>query len=128
MSSSPSGTTRSAAKSHTATAGAVGSVPETEAGFLEAVIALARLRGWKCFHPRPARTAAGWRTALQGDAGWPDLVLCRPPRLIIAELKTERGRVTPEQDTWLQALALVPDVHVFVFRPHDWPAIEAILQ
>jgi hypothetical protein len=91
------------------------------------VIELARLHHWKVFHQRPARTAHGWRTAVQGDAGLPDLLLLRPPRLIIAELKSALGRVTPDQEAWLQAFALVPDVHVYVWRPADWPAIEAIL-
>ena len=60
----------------------------TEREFQRAVVELARLMGWRVHHTRPALTRAGeWRTPIQGDAGFPDLVLCRPPRLILAELK-----------------------------------------
>jgi hypothetical protein len=52
----------------------------TEAEFLAQVLQLAKLCGWLTAHFRPAKTAHGWRTAVQGDgAGWPDLVLLRGP-------------------------------------------------
>ena len=64
----------------------------TEREFQRAVVELARLMGWRVHHTRPALTRAGeWRTPIQGDAGFPDLVLCRPPRLILAELKRNAG-------------------------------------
>jgi hypothetical protein len=45
----------------------------SEAAFTDAVIELARLGGWRVAHFRPARTASGWRTPVQGDgAGFPD--------------------------------------------------------
>jgi len=60
----------------------------TEREFQQAVVQLARLMGWRVHHTRPALTQRGrWLTPIQGDAGFPDLVLCRPPRLILAELK-----------------------------------------
>jgi hypothetical protein len=49
--------------------------PITEAAFLRQVLDLAKLRGWRTAHFRPAQTSRGWRTAVQGDgAGFPDLV------------------------------------------------------
>jgi len=51
-----------------------------------------------------------WRTAVQGDVGFPDLVLVRAPRgevgarLIFAELKAEKGKESPEQTDWLDEL------------------------
>jgi hypothetical protein len=60
----------------------------TERDFQRAVVELARLMGWRVHHTRPALTQRGrWLTPIQGDAGFPDLVLCRPPRLVLAELK-----------------------------------------
>lgn len=76
----------------------------TEADFTSAVIALAQYRQWQVTHFRPAWSERGWRTALQGDAGFPDLVLARNGVVIIAELKTEKGRVTQVQAAWASAL------------------------
>jgi hypothetical protein len=103
----------------TCSVGRAGKRPETEAGFLQAVRQLARLYNWREYHTYDAR---------HSSKGFPDLCLCRPPRLIFAELKSARGRVTPEQDAWLQDLARVPGVAVFIWRPSDWPAIDAILK
>lgn len=106
---------------------------QTEAEFQAAVIALAQLCNWRVAHFRPARTAdGGWRTAVSADgAGFPDLVLVRGQQLIFAELKTERGKLGPEQAIWLDALLGVAGATRFVmaalWRPSDWPAIEKIL-
>lgn len=101
--------------------------PETEQGFLRAVVALARLRGWRVFHQRPARTAHGWRSAVQGDGrGFPDLILLRGNVIHAWELKTGRGKPTAEQEDWLQAFRDA-GVDAKIVRPQDWPAIEAAL-
>src|SRR5437763_860370 len=69
-------------------------LPVTEAAFTRQVIALARLRGWRAAHFRPGRTARGWRTPVQGEGvGFLDLVLVRG-RVVWAELKSARGRLT----------------------------------
>jgi hypothetical protein len=99
-----------------------------EAGFLASVIDLAHICGWTVAHFRAARTEHGWRTPVQADgAGWPDLVLVRPPELIVAELKSVAGRVQPHQKRWI-AMLRACGVEVTVWRPSDWPAIEARLQ
>lgn len=96
-----------------------GMIPKvSENDFTDGVIALAKLRKWRVAHFRPGRTAKGWRTPVQGHKGFPDLVLVRPPRLIIAELKTATGRVEPEQQTWLDALA-DSITEVYLWRPAD---------
>lgn len=91
----------------------------TEREFTAQCLALAHLYGWLTMHERPARRLDGtWRTPAQGDgAGWPDLVLCRPPRLIFAELKAEHGKIAPLQQRWLDALRAVPGCEVYVWRP-----------
>lgn len=99
----------------------------TEAEWTAQVIALARLTGWRVVHFRPARTARGWRTPVQGDGkGWPDLVLLRGQRLIAAELKTDTGRATAEQLAWLDAFALV-GAETYLWRPCDWEAVQQVL-
>lgn len=101
--------------------------PYTEAAFLRDVLALATLRGWRVSHQRPGRTAKGWRTAIQGHAGFPDLLLVRNGVLLVAELKTDRGRVSVAQAEWLNAFhaAGIPGG---IWRPRDWPLIEKALE
>ena len=90
--------------------------PETERAFQARVVALFDLLGWRVFHVHDSR---------RSPAGFPDLVLCRPGRLVFAELKAARGRVTPEQEAWLLALREAGQ-RAYLWRPADWPEIEAV--
>lgn len=64
----------------------------TEDAFMSQLIGVARLCGWKVAHFRPARTKGGWRTPVAADGqGFPDLLLARE-RIVVAELKAEKGR------------------------------------
>ena len=101
--------------------------PLTEAAFLEQVLALARLCGWRCYHQRPARTRHGWRTAVQGDAGFPDLVLVRDGVILFWELKVGNNRLSPQQSAWLAALRAC-GLAACVLRPGDWGRIEKTLR
>lgn len=98
-----------------------------EAGLQRAVIDLAKLTGWLVHHTRPAQTKRGWRTPIQGDVGFPDLVLVKGHRVLFVELKSKRGRVTPDQEAWIMALALA-GANIHVWRPVDWPVIERTLK
>lgn len=98
-----------------------------EKDFQASVLELARLRGWRRHAERPARSEKGWSTAIQGDPGWPDLVLVRPPRLVIVELKTATGRLAPEQEHWLMLLRQCPGVEIYLWRPGDFGEIEELL-
>lgn len=107
----------------------------TETDFLNQVVELAKLCGWKVHHARPAWTVKGYRTPIQGDAGFPDLVLCRPPYIILAELKSETGTLSPAQREWIAALELCkgasvyePNVGIRVWRPSQWEEIVATLR
>lgn len=97
----------------------------TEAEFQSAVIEVARLRGWLVMHQRPAQIRPGrWATAIQGDAGFPDLVLARPRvgELVFAELKREKGRVSVMQRVWLRTLAAT-GAEAYLWYPSDMPEI-----
>ena len=95
--------------------------PADEAAFQAVVVEIARLAGWRVAHFRAARTEKGWRTPVAADgAGWPDLVLVRPPRIVFAELKSERGKLSARQADWIGALRLLPAAEVYVWRPDDW--------
>lgn len=114
----------------------------SEAAFQETIIEAARLYGWLVMHTRPTRTGRydekgrpTYATAIQGDAGFPDLVLARGDRIIFAELKAGRRTTTPEQDVWLAVLGEAADrtggrVVVRVWRAgddDDWADIVELL-
>jgi hypothetical protein len=103
----------------------------TESQFLGFVTDLAKWCGWLVFHPTPALTPGGqWRTHYTGHAGFPDLVLVhrdRWPHVIFAELKTERGRVTPGQRQWLNTLDDA-GAYAVVWRPQDSDTITDLLR
>jgi hypothetical protein len=109
-------------------------VPLTEEAWQNQVIDLARLFGWHVHHTRPARTARGWATPIQGHKGFPDLVLARAGRVIFAELKTDTGRLRPEQQEWQQELTAYgsedadPTHEVYVWRPADRRRVEETLR
>lgn len=94
----------------------------TPAEFTTQVIQLARAYRWKVCHFRPAKTGRGWRTAIQGDPGCPDIIAAKRGVVIGAELKVGRGRATPAQIEWLAAWGL----RGYLWYPRDWDQIEAV--
>lgn len=70
---------------------------ELEEDFTTWLVDAAMRLGWRVCHVRPARTARGYRTPIQGHKGLPDVVLARAGVVVLAELKTETGRTTPDQ-------------------------------
>jgi hypothetical protein len=95
----------------------------TEADFQQRVMDTAKLNGWMCVHYRPAWVGGRMVTALQGDKGAPDLILARGGVLLLAELKSETGRLSMDQQRWLAALG----GYGRCWRPADWPAVLAEL-
>jgi hypothetical protein len=105
-----------------------GGVSVSECDFQAAVIEAAQLLRWRVAHFRAARIAQGWRTPVQADgAGFPDLIAVRGTRLIAAELKSERGKLRPEQANWLEALQAA-GAEARIWRPADRAAIEERLR
>jgi hypothetical protein len=92
--------------------------PATEAEFQKQVIQLAQLFRWEAYHP--------W-LSVHSTRGWPDLALVRPPRLLLAELKSEKGEVSAAQQRWLDLLGQCTGVEVAVWRPSQWEEIQKIL-
>jgi hypothetical protein len=110
---------------------------------------LAHMLGWETIAFRPLFTKAGFRTPGSGSMakGWPDMTLVRAKdrRLIFAELKSDVGKTSPDQDRVLEVLrsleglwrdpVLLPtsayssmQVQVFVWRPEDFDRIQAVLR
>jgi hypothetical protein len=73
------------------------------------VVNLAGYGNWIHYHTYDSR---------RSNPGFPDLVLVRPPELIVAELKAERGKLSDAQKYWLEALEQC-GVEVYVWRPTD---------
>jgi len=95
-----------------------------EAQFKNAVIEVAQRYGWFVHHDLPAMNRRGkWATHIQGDSGFPDLVLVNPKGvLVFAELKTDIGVVRKTQDAWLDRLEQSGAI-VQVWRPNQLPVI-----
>ena len=92
----------------------------SEDDLLSCVIDLAQRLNWRVINFRPAQTAKGWRTAVQGDGkGYPDLTLLRGSRGMAVELKSARGQVSREQAAWLGAF-LAAGWETHIWRPADW--------
>ncbi len=97
----------------------------TEKQWQAIVVRLATMLGWRCYHTHNSR---------RSDPGWPDLALClpgvgkRPGRLILAELKTDRGKLRPAQRGWLEILGTVPGVETHIWRPGDLDEVARILR
>lgn len=101
----------------------------TEAQLSDSIAYVAKLYGWTVAHFRPARTAASWATAVAYDGkGFPDLVLVHPLRklVVFAELKSDTGKLAPEQIRWADDLVLAGAEH-HVWRPVNWPTILDLL-
>lgn len=70
--------------------------------------------GWLWAHIKDARR--------QAATGLPDIVAVKGRRLLFAELKTMAGRVTPEQQAWLDRVREA-GAEAFVWRPDQWDSI-----
>ena len=83
----------------------------SESEFQAAVCSLARGLGCKVFHPVNVK---------RSEPGMPDLTIVGDRGFLMRELKTQTGRIRPEQDEWITKLAKA-GVDVDVWRPSDWP-------
>ena len=102
----------------------------SEEDWQQTVIDLAHIYGWRIAHFRKARLKnGGWRTPVSGDGkGFPDNILARTPRVIIAELKSEDGVIEIEQQKWLTLFMHCPGVEVYVWKPSDYEGVKKILK
>ena len=76
--------------------------------------------GWLFYHTKDSR---------RSDGGFPDCVMLRSPRLVIAELKRENGQLTDGQKAWLKAFEETGG-ETYEWRPSDWYSgvIEEVLR
>ena len=95
---------------------------QSEAEFTWQVRKLARTMGWLEYHTYNSR---------RSTAGFPDLVLVREPFTAFVELKTEKGKLSEAQKSWLMGLQGTAEhadnVWVWLWRPSDLPGIHRFL-
>jgi hypothetical protein len=82
------------------------------------VVQMARTFGYLSYHTLDSRKCA---------PGYPDLTLVGHGRLIYAELKKEKGRLSPAQKVWLEELGKTC-AEVYVWRPSQYKEVRAILE
>lgn len=90
-----------------------------EKAFQQAVLDYARLMGWMVYHTHDSRHSA---------AGFPDLVMVRQGRMVVAELKRVGGKPTAEQAAWLAEMGAVAGCDSYSWTPVSWDEIEGVLR
>ncbi len=93
----------------------------TEQELQATVIEVLEAAGWRVFHVSDSRKEVrdGETYRLVGDpqaAGYPDLSASRSGDALWAELKSQRGKLEPEQVEWLDDL---PPHRACVWQPRD---------
>ena len=83
----------------------------TEAELLSTIRDACRWGGLLTFHAFDSR---------RSEPGFPDLVLVGSGGILWRELKSDRGRLTADQRTWLDRLQDA-GADAAVWRPSDWP-------
>lgn len=97
----------------------------SEKAYQASLCDLAERYGWKFrhFHDSRRQVKPGVLVGDKDAAGWPDLVLVRPPEILFVEVKSELGTVEPEQEEWLGYLEACGQ-EVFVTRPSTQQEIQ----
>jgi len=100
---------------------------QSEKSFQKQVIEVAHAFRWAVAAFRTARSSDGaWLTPVQAEGkGFPDLVLVRTGGgggVLFRELKTNKGRLSAEQEHWQEWLTLA-GADVGVWRPRDFQRI-----
>ena len=99
----------------------------SEADFSSQVEGMLDMFGWRWTHSRPGRTKDSWRTPISGHKGFPDYVAVKDGRLLFIELKSNIGKLSPEQQEWIDAIR--DSGHLcYLWRPRDSDTAEQILR
>ena len=89
-----------------------------EGSLLARVRRLATDNGWLTYHTHDSR---------RSEYGFVDLVCTDGTAVLMYELKTNSGKLTPEQQRWLSLLKHTGKVEAGVWRPRDFAQITARL-
>lgn len=91
--------------------------PITEAAYQRRITDLANLLGLRWHHETDSR---------RSKPGFPDLTICGPKGVAFLEVKTDAGRIKPEQQAWLDALRAA-GCDALIVRPRHWDDVKALL-
>lgn len=58
----------------------------------------------------------------RSNAGYPDLTIVGPRGVIFAELKTDKGKMSPQQEAWIGELGNAGQ-QAYVWRPSDFDRV-----
>lgn len=97
----------------------VTTLPITEKQMERQIADLARLFGWERAH--------AW-TSIHSPSGFPDDVLVRPPRIVMLELKSAKGKLTERQEKWGELLKACPQIEYRIIRPDDLESVAELLR
>jgi len=96
----------------------------SELAYERTVIEAARVGGWRVHGERSAMNRHGkYATPIKGDAGFPDLILCRGEQLLAIELKRKPRKPTTDQLAWLTALTTAGADARVVYVPEQLHAL-----
>jgi hypothetical protein len=93
----------------------------SESDFKDILVSVAKRYGWLVHHDLPAQNSRGrWATHVQGDAGFPDLLMIHPNsgKIFAIELKSDSGKLSPGQKIWLNAFEKA-GIYNAVLKPSD---------
>jgi len=92
-----------------------------EERFQQRIIELARYKGFdSIYHTHDSR---------HSPAGFPDLLLLKDQRMIVAELKAGKNNLSAEQYFWLLAFTkITEDVYVWWDNDDDWNEILEVIR
>ncbi len=92
----------------------------TEKQFQSWVVHLAKILGWRIFHPF---------LSIHSERGWPDLSMLnvKQRRAVFAELKGEKGKLTDKQTEWLEDMRAC-QLEAYLWRPGMEHEIEQCLK
>ena len=97
-----------------------------ESDWQKTVERIARFNGWMVYHAPDNKPDSRGRVQ-NITAGFPDLVLVKNGTLIFAELKSETGKTSVEQNNWLTAISACK-VLTFVWRPSNIDEVRSFLE
>ena len=81
-----------------------------ESLFMPEVRRLAEANNWLYYHTADSR---------RSPPGYPDVTLARGDTVILAELKSKKGRVTKDQRRWISTLKGCSNIECYLWRPDD---------
>ena len=91
----------------------------TESQLREQIRDLCKVIGWKFYFTY---------NSMHSPKGMTDLILCRPPRVIFAELKREKTDLKPDQELWRDELKQCPGIEWYLWKPSMIEQITDILR